>query len=278
MRNRSKVMLAAGFLAVSMLTGCGEVKTDTPATETTEAAKQTEAAEEEYTPAAIEVDMGSYESIIASLPEGYYYAFADIDKDKDALLVAEPDAVFEDLDGNKNAKGARIYGFDNNGDIKEYGYIESGSTANPLAVKDGKVYYASHDTLSTAYIDEASSSLVTSTSDSFEDYDDVIIIVFNAAGEGKETSDAGTEATGNEVVGTYKYEPAEGEDTQDIPAEASIVLNADSTGTLTLQDTIDITWEGNEIKTADGSTAYQFSVEGDSLKLNYDGVWLTFTK
>lgn len=80
------------------------------------------------------------------------------------------------------------------------------------------------------------------------------------------------------MIGTYKYEPSEGEDTQDILSEASILLNADYTGKLTLQDTIDITWEGNEIKAVDGSFSYQFAIEGDSLNLNYDGQWITFTK
>ena len=277
MRKKTGLILTAGFLMAAMITGCGGKNTDVPDTQEAQQTESDTEAEAEA-PAAIEVDMANYESIIASLPEGYYYAFADIDKDNDALLVAEPDAVFEDLEGNKNAKAARIYGYDNNGNIKEYGYIESGSTANPLAVKEGKVYYASHDTLSTAYIDEASSELVTSESDSFEDYDDVVVIVFNAAGESEETGAAGTEATGTEAAGTYKYEPAEGEDTQDVPAEASIELNADFTGKLTLQDTVDITWEGNEIKAADGSFAYQFAIEGDSLNLNYDGTWLTFTK
>ena len=185
MKKQLKIAIATGILGVAMLTGCGNATND--ATDT-EAANQEEAGAEVSAPAPIEVDMASYDTIISSLPEGYHYAFADIDKDKDALLVADSESVFEDLDGNKNAKAARIYGYDNAGNIKEYGYVESGSTANPLAVKDGKLYYASHDMLKTAYIDEESAELVLSETESFDDYDNVTVVVFTPAG-GSEKAD-----------------------------------------------------------------------------------------
>lgn len=54
-----------------------------------------------------------------------------------------------------------------------------------MAVKDGKLYYATHTALFTAYIDEASSELVTEENESFEDYEGVTVIAFTTV-DGKE--------------------------------------------------------------------------------------------
>ena len=57
-----------------------------------------------------------------------------------------------------------------------------------------------------------------------------------------------------------------------------IILNEDHTGVLSFQDDIDILWGSYELIAADGSFRYEYTIEGDSLMLNYDGMWLDFQK
>ena len=55
-----------------------------------------------------------------------------------------------------------------------------------------------------------------------------------------------------------------------------ITLNADGTGTIDFQDTIDITWDDTTIKTPDHS--YTYTINGDTITLDLDGVQTSFTK
>ena len=73
------------------------------------------------------------------------------------------------------------------------------------------------------------------------------------------------------VPGTYTAE-----NTDDAIGE--ITLNADHTGVMKMQDDVDILWGSIELMAADGSFTYEYTIEGDSLMVNYDGQWLTFNK
>ena len=60
--------------------------------------------------APVITDLSSYEAIISQLKSGQAYAFADIDKDHDALLVTN--YIYDNLDGNMAAIEATVYGYD----------------------------------------------------------------------------------------------------------------------------------------------------------------------
>ena len=183
---KQKLLLFIGIIlmfAVAM-TGCGN-KTATEETTTAEATT---------VEAPIETDYRLYEDVINSLEDGTYYAFADMSKDHDALLVATE--TFDDLDGSKNATEAIVYGLDKEGKVKEYGTIESGGTANPIAAKDGYVYYGGHHYITKATIKEAKSKLDVNRVDEviggteeenqefnalYDEYFDATVIVFMEA-------------------------------------------------------------------------------------------------
>lgn len=129
---------------------------------------------------------GAYAKIIRELPEGSAYAFVDMNKDHTALLVTKE--TFE-FDGDLEAFEGTVYGYDADGNIKEYGKVSGGGTANPFTVKDGALYFASHHSASKATIDESKSKMVVDTvSDEdqdafdnlFHDYMEGDIVLFTA--------------------------------------------------------------------------------------------------
>ena len=71
-------------------------------------------------------------------------------------------------------------------------------------------------------------------------------------------------------------EDAEGQDA--VEREHTITLNADHTGTLSFQDDVDILWSSTKLTSADGSSEFEYTIEGDALMLNMDGEWITFQK
>ena len=71
------------------------------------------------------------------------------------------------------------------------------------------------------------------------------------------------------IPGTYT---AAGED----GAEYKVVLNADHTGTISFQDSVDILWGSIELFAPGASCAY--TVEGDNLYVELDGVWTEFAR
>ena len=78
-----------------------------------------------------------------------------------------------------------------------------------------------------------------------------------------------------------KYVMAYDEEIEDqvIHAEDVIILNEDHTGTLSFQDDVDIMWGSYELMCLWPNTgSYEYTIEGDSLMLNQDGMWLTFEK
>ena len=72
-----------------------------------------------------------------------------------------------------------------------------------------------------------------------------------------------------------EYIGADGK-TQKSIASYSIMLNKDHTGSMNLQDSVDITWGSIELMTPDQS--YEYTIEGDTLMVNMDGNWLEFTR
>lgn len=69
----------------------------------------------------------------------------------------------------------------------------------------------------------------------------------------------------NSLIGTYKAVTGE-----------TLVLNDDWSGTLTIQDTVDINWRGDKIGNEDFS--YEYRVSGNVLTLYYDNTEIVFVK
>lgn len=140
---------------------------------------------EEENPQAYEKAMEEYASVLETLPEDHFFAFADMSSEHDALLVAGPEDTFTGPEDVPQAIRAKVYGFDKDGNIKEYGTVESGGTANPLAAKDGELYMAGHHFTHSARIDEAASELAVNEEASSDDYLDAVTILFRPASEAK---------------------------------------------------------------------------------------------
>ncbi|MCR5093009.1 MAG: hypothetical protein K6B72_03460, partial [Lachnospiraceae bacterium] len=209
MRKKIIAMLMAGVLGASMLSGCGNEDKSAEKTKTEEKEDkeekeepeekeaQEEPAEEEFDvvetiagntdiPAPVEIDMNDYYSIVTSYPDDYYFGFADIDPLADALLITSPDFVFDAGDGVTAATQAQIYGFDEIGNIKDYGCVVAGGTATPLATKDSQLYYGGHNDMNRLYIDEPTSSLVEDKGAYFDEYEEATVVGFMTVAEGKD--------------------------------------------------------------------------------------------
>ena len=120
-----------------------------------------------------------YDTIIGYLSDDCYYAFADMDKEHDALLVAEKNTVFDNGDGTMASTEATVYGYDAKGNIIEYGPVAGGGTATPLAAKDSELFYGGRDYMNKVHIDEASSQMITDEGSYFDEYEDAIVIAFS---------------------------------------------------------------------------------------------------
>ena len=80
-----------------------------------------------------------------------------------------------------------------------------------------------------------------------------------------ETPQPDPDLMSNSLIGTYKAVTGE-----------TLVLNDDWTGTLTIQDTVDINWRGDRIGNEDFS--YEYRVSGNVLTLYYDNTEIVFVK
>ena len=67
-------------------------------------------------------------------------------------------------------------------------------------------------------------------------------------------------------------------DGQKLTAEYSVTLNEDHTGTISIQDDVDVLWGSTELIRQDGSDRYEYDIEGNFLYLNEDGNWIEFVK
>lgn len=89
-------------------------------------------------------DMSKYPTftrIVDSLYPNMAYANVTLDG-TDVLLVAN--GSYDNLDGNEAAIDSSVFMYDENGNVVFLGTVQSGGTANPLAVKDGKLYTSGH--------------------------------------------------------------------------------------------------------------------------------------
>ncbi len=202
MKRKAAVLLGL-IMTVSMIAGCGNAAADVPVV-----------TPEETKPSAVELALESYDTVITSLSADSWYAFADMDKDHDALLVAKKDFVFDNGDGTMAATEATVYGYDQNGRIKEYGYVAGGGTATPLAAKDSTLFYGGRDYMNKVHIEEASSEMVTEEGAFFDEYENAVVIAFTPV----DASAAGGKSAGVDlpapyfVKGVYMYYPKDDAD------------------------------------------------------------------
>ena len=114
MKKRIVLTLVAAVAAISLM-GCGITTTTTETTEETGVTSPVVKATEQY------------DEVISQLNSDQWYAFADINKDYDVLLVA--DGTYDNLDGNMVTIDATLYGLDDNGKPFELGTVQSSGTA-----------------------------------------------------------------------------------------------------------------------------------------------------
>lgn len=162
-------ILISVFMTTFMMNGCN--KKDTAETVTETVSQQFD-----DTPSAIEKDMAIYTDIIANLPAGSAYAFADMAEDQDALLVAEQTISFE---GRLEASKAKVYAQDKDGNVKEMGTVESSTTSMPLMAFEHAVYFGSHSTMSKATINTEESRMDVETAKTNNDETDVANKAYN---------------------------------------------------------------------------------------------------
>ena len=79
------------------------------------------------------------------------------------------------------------------------------------------------------------------------------------------------------IAGTYTHTYTEEMEGSALEFTNTIVLNDDGTCEITMQDTVKGNWTEDKITLVDGSE-YAFSVKGNTLDLNWDGIVLDFIK
>ena len=162
-------LIISVVMTTVMMYGCNKKEASETVTKTV--AQQTETA-----PSAIEKDIAVYQDIIADLPDGAAYAFADMAEDQDALLVAEQTISFE---GKLEASKAKVYAQDKDGKVKEMGSVESTTTSMPLMAFEHAVYFGSHSTMSKATINTKESKMEVETAKINNDETDVANKAYN---------------------------------------------------------------------------------------------------
>lgn len=96
-----------------------------------------------------------------------------------------------------------------------------------------------------------------------------VLMAMTVTGCGK-----GSEA---DVAGTYVHEYTEEIDGSEVTVTDKVVLNEDHSAEVSFQDTIAGKWSDTTISLDNGSE-YAFTVEGNELKLDMDGVSISFNK
>ena len=173
MKKRIALIMLGLSLAMASA-GCGTKPAETAAAETTaeetaaeteaeetEAAEETSAEETEAeetetaaeaaeaeTPAAEEHEQmtdiegcATFTDIVNKLEKGWGYANITLDG-TDVFLVTNH--TFDEGDGKPASTEAELFFYNADGAPEYLGYVASGGTANPLAVKDGKLYSGGH--------------------------------------------------------------------------------------------------------------------------------------
>lgn len=80
------------------------------------------------------------------------------------------------------------------------------------------------------------------------------------------------------IPGTYIQQYSDELDAKEVAAEYTVTLKEDHTGTIAMQDSVDILWGSYELIAADGSFRYEYTIEGDDLLINLDDNWVAFSK
>lgn len=181
-------ILLAGVLTLTAFTACGQkeaapeentaAETESPAApEEPEAAAPAE--EETELPSAFESDEATYEDVILAAPVDAYYAYADLDESYDALIIAPGNLTFDNGDGTTAATGGTIYCKGPDGKIMEYGYVEGGGTATPLAAGANYVlFYGGKDYMNKVTLDTAAGEMKTDEGEYFDEYEDAVTLAF----------------------------------------------------------------------------------------------------
>jgi hypothetical protein len=78
------------------------------------------------------------------------------------------------------------------------------------------------------------------------------------------------------IPGVYVKNGTEEIEGEEISYEYSITLNEDHSGEISMQDDVYVMWGTDWLIQADNS--YEYKVEGNTLKVNWDGIWMEFTK
>lgn len=284
--------------AVAMLAGCGKATTEVTVEESNVVSPVVNALEK-------------YDPIISNLKAGEYYGFAAAGKGYDVLLVT--DGVYDWEDGIKASINAIVYGLDNDGNVIELGPVNSSGTAYPLSVyADQYLMYGGNHFMFMSYADGGSiinkkyaeevfdtdgnaTYYLLDAEKQFEgevDDDSELVKMYEAFGESvvvnfnpsAATAEAGADEAAAEetadvsgIVGTYvhEYEDEIGGDVVQI--RDTIELKDDNTCVLDFQDTIPGTWTDTEI-VMDGGYAYKYTIEGNTLNLDMDGLVIAFEK
>lgn len=76
--------------------------------------------------------------------------------------------------------------------------------------------------------------------------------------------------------GVYKLSETEEIEGEEVTYEYSVTLNEDHSGVISMQDDLYVMWGSDILIQADNS--YDYTLEGDSLILDMDGIMLTFTR
>ena len=126
----------------------------------------------------------TFTQIVDKLEDGRGYANETVG-DADVLLVSE--GTFDNLDGNEAAIDSELFIYDSEGVPAYIGSVSSGSTATPLAIKDGEIYVASHHFI-TRYTVEAGELVV--VEDVREDFDEDGEATYSVNGEVAEDQEA----------------------------------------------------------------------------------------
>lgn len=151
------VTVLVGIVSVMALAGCGgnvNESADTLQTEESITVSEVASEEESGVVGPFAANLEKYDKIISQLNKDQWYAFADINKDYDVLLVT--DYTYDNLDGNMAAIDATLYGLDENGDVYELGTVQSAGTAYPLSVYNQCLLYGGNHCVHMIFVEGGS--------------------------------------------------------------------------------------------------------------------------
>ncbi len=282
MHRYGKRFLAIFCVALITMTGCGQgsknvvgsdaasvddsktveevAETETAASDTAqpEEEKATEEEEESNITPPFLADEDLYKDVISGLSEDSYYAFADVGLENDILIVAKKDTVFDNGDDTMASTEGDVYLADKDGKITELGHIDGGGTAAPLAVGDGFILYANHESACSVKVNDDKTGLEINEAASMDDYDKALTLNFTPV------SDAETSADSNAKTELPVYEYSE-KNTVEAEIYKYLIEKIASQ-----YDKCDVTIPIVQIVATDDSNTDDIQVYGDFWVNNYD--------